>query len=296
MVINISAKQKSDIGTVFKEYLRGRYSGGLKIKRIQGKKARDDAFLAAYKRFSGCKAEAYKVATIYGIKVCPYCNINYTYVVKRGKKCVCRPDFDHFVAKTDCPKKALDIMNLIPCCQQCNSRVKHKKHFSRRSHIHPYYDDFDSCYRFDYRLRKKGLLSESNLEILLNVLDSSGRTGKFIADMELWPRYQNHKDFVYKVGDFTDGKIYPRLIRTYVGDIMTLNTFEANTSNTAETTGVALEAGNYLQVGSTGFLEVAKSSGTPVSTMSGLTGMVWKVIKIYTMPDSQQGVKIQRVQ
>lgn len=109
-------------------------------------------------------------------------------------------------------------------------------------------------------------------------------------------RYQNHKDFVYKVGDFTDGKIYPRLIRTYVGDIMTLNTFEANTSNTAETTGVALEAGNYLQVGSTGFLEVAKSSGTPVSTMSGLTGMVWKVIKIYTMPDSQQGVKIQRVQ
>lgn len=199
MVINISAKQKSDIGTVFKEYLRGRYSGGLKIKRIQGKKARDDAFLAAYKRFSGCKAEAYKVATIYGIKVCPYCNINYTYVVKRGKKCVCRPDFDHFVAKTDCPKKALDIMNLIPCCQQCNSRVKHKKHFSRRSHIHPYYDDFDSCYRFDYRLRKKGLLSESNLEILLNVLDSSGRTGKFIADMELWPRYQNHKDVVFSI-------------------------------------------------------------------------------------------------
>ena len=109
-------------------------------------------------------------------------------------------------------------------------------------------------------------------------------------------RYQSHKDFVYTVGDFTDGKIYPRLIRTYVGDIMTLNTFEANTSNTAETTGVDIEAGNYLQVGSTGFLEVAKSSGTAVSSISGLTGMVWKVVKIYTMPDGQQGVKIQRVQ
>ena len=77
---------------------------------------------------------------------------------------------------------------------------------------------------------------------------------------------------------------------------MTLNTFETNTSNTAETTGVDLEQGNYLQVGTTGFLEVAESSGSAVSSMSGLTDMVWKVVKIYTMPDGQQGVKIQRVQ
>jgi hypothetical protein len=108
-------------------------------------------------------------------------------------------------------------------------------------------------------------------------------------------RYQSHKDFVYKVGDFTDKKIFPRLIRTYVGDIMTTNTFEANTSNTAETTGVAIAEGNYLAPGTTGFLEVIKSSGTPVTTLPS-TGMAWKVIKIYTMPDGQQGVKLQRVQ
>ena len=109
-------------------------------------------------------------------------------------------------------------------------------------------------------------------------------------------RKQSHKDFVYKVEDFTDGKIYPRLIRTYVGDIMTTNTFEANTSDTAETTGVAIAEGNYLAPGTTGFLEVIKSSGTAVSSLSGVTGMAWKVVKIYTMPDGQQGVKIQRVQ
>ena len=101
-------------------------------------------------------------------------------------------------------------------------------------------------------------------------------------------RFQNHKDFVYKVGDFTDNKLYPRLIRTYVGDIMTTNTFEANTSNVAETTGVTIVNGNYLTVSNTGFLTVANSK--PAS------GMVWKVIKIYTMPDGQQGVKIQRIQ
>ena len=109
-------------------------------------------------------------------------------------------------------------------------------------------------------------------------------------------RKQRHRDFVYKVDDFTDGKIYPRLIRTYVGDIMTTNTFEANTSDTAETTGVEISEGNYLAPDATGFLKVIKSSGSAASTLSGVTGMAWKVVKIYTMPDGQQGVKIQRVQ
>lgn len=108
-------------------------------------------------------------------------------------------------------------------------------------------------------------------------------------------RFQSHKDFVYKTADFTDAKIYPRLIKTNVGDIFTTNTFEANTSNVAETTGVAISEGNYLQVGTTGFLTVAQSGGSAATTMPS-TGMVWKVIKIYTMPDGQQGVKIQRVQ
>ena len=109
-------------------------------------------------------------------------------------------------------------------------------------------------------------------------------------------RLQGHKDFVYKAEDFFDGKMYPRLIKTNVGDIFTTNTFEANTSNTAKTTGVTIVEGNYLAPGTTGFLEVITSSGSAASSLSGVTGMAWKVIKIDTMPDGQQGVKIQRVQ
>jgi hypothetical protein len=109
-------------------------------------------------------------------------------------------------------------------------------------------------------------------------------------------RKQSHKDFVYKVEDFTDGKMYPRLIKTNVGDIFTTNTFGANTSDTAETTGVAISEGNYLTPGTTGFLEVIKSGSDAASSLSGVTGMAWKVVKIYTMPDGQAGVKIQRVQ
>ena len=114
-------------------------------------------------------------------------------------------------------------------------------------------------------------------------------------------RYQAHKDFVYKTSDFTDGKIYPRLIRTYVGDILTTNTItKANTSNTAvlaESSGdLTVEIGNYLAPNANGFLDIIKSSGTAVSSLSGVTGMAWKVVKEYTMPDGTPGIKIQRVQ
>jgi len=114
-------------------------------------------------------------------------------------------------------------------------------------------------------------------------------------------RHQMHKDFVYKVGDFSDNKMYPRLIKTNVQDIYTTNTLEANTSAIAETTGVSVDLGYYLEVGSDGYLTVVKNSGTPVTTLANAktyatdASMLWKVVKVYTMPDGQDGIKIQRV-
>ena len=106
-------------------------------------------------------------------------------------------------------------------------------------------------------------------------------------------RKQNHKDFVYKATDFTDGMGYPRLIATEVGDIITTNTIAvANTSNEEKVvigTDATLVIGAYLVPStSTGFLEVANKK--PAS------GMVWKIVKVYIMPDGQPGFKIQRVQ
>lgn len=114
-------------------------------------------------------------------------------------------------------------------------------------------------------------------------------------------RRQNHKDFVYKASDFTDGKAYPRLIATEVGDIITTNTIHAsNTSNTAKVTigtEAELKVGTYLQPStSTGFLEVLKSGNTVVTSLTGVSGMVWKIVKVSTMPDGKPGFKIQRVQ
>lgn len=126
-------------------------------------------------------------------------------------------------------------------------------------------------------------------------LDGDGEFMLVYCEEKLYDeRKQNHKDFVLKATDFTDGKIYPRLIRTYVGDIYTTNSFvEANTSDSAEVAnGASISLGTYLQVDATnGFLKPAANQ-----SLGSLTGMVWKAVKIYTMPDGQDGVKIQRVQ
>lgn len=199
MIDNLTLKQKKEIGEILKKYLRGKESGYQKIKRIPNKVDRDAAFKKAYDLFSKSKEDAYKVANIYGLKVCPYCNINYTYVVIDEDDLVCRPDFDHFVRKDDCPKKALNVLNLVPSCQQCNSRVKNKKHFSLRHYIHPFYDNFDSCFKFDYNLIKPGLISDSNLEIEINPIKEQERTSNFINEMHLKARYQHHKNIVLSI-------------------------------------------------------------------------------------------------
>ena len=118
-----------------------------------------------------------------------------------------------------------------------------------------------------------------------------GQFAKYDYEKLYDERKQSHKDFVYKIEDFTDKKLFPRLIRTYVGDIMTTNTIAVpNTSDSVEVGTVSLTKGDYLTVGANGFLAKASGNGMPAS------GMVWKVVKEYTMPDGQPGVKIQRVQ
>lgn len=102
-------------------------------------------------------------------------------------------------------------------------------------------------------------------------------------------RRQSHKDFVLKATDFSDGYIYPRLLKTNIGDIYTTNTFGANTTGPdAAVAGIALEVGDTVDVGNDGFLKKVAASGTP-------TIPAFEVVKVYTMPDGQPGVKLQRV-
>ena len=76
----------------------------------------------------------------------------------------------------------------------------------------------------------------------------------------------------------------PRVFKTNVGDIYTTNMI-------AETT---LAVGNELYVGDKGIL--TKTKKTTADANGAVSGdMVWQVVKVYTMPDNQKGVKIMRI-
>ena len=70
----------------------------------------------------------------------------------------------------------------------------------------------------------------------------------------------------------------PRLIKTHVGDIIT--------TNMIKDASVALK--DKLVPGAKGILEVKANPAA--------TDMVWQVVKVYTMPDHQPGVKVMRIQ
>ena len=70
-----------------------------------------------------------------------------------------------------------------------------------------------------------------------------------------------------------DTTMVPRVFKTNVGDIYTTNTVKAET----------LEVGNVLTPGADGYLAVGEGD------------MKWQVVKVYTMPDGQKGVKIMRI-
>lgn len=69
-----------------------------------------------------------KIYTTLAVGVCPYCNRNYTSIFgenKKGNKI--RPSLDHFFTKKEFPFLALNLWNLIPSCDYCNSKVKYDK-------------------------------------------------------------------------------------------------------------------------------------------------------------------------
>jgi hypothetical protein len=89
---------------------------------------------------------------------------------------------------------------------------------------------------------------------------------------------QTLSDFALKQSEGVDGTIVPRVYKTNVGDIYTTNMVKQT-----DALGVV---GSKLVVGSAGVLELDNAA---------TTGMIWNVVKVYTMPDGQKAVKLQRI-
>ena len=96
---------------------------------------------------------------------------------------------------------------------------------------------------------------------------------------------ESYKDFALQASNFNGGVMAPRLFKTMVGDIYTTNCLEKAGSKGFTTVGTEeIEVGTELKINAAGFLSTA-----------GTSDIVFQVVKVYTMPDGQQGVKVMRI-
>ena len=113
-------------------------------------------------------------------------------------------------------------------------------------------------------------------------LNGNGEYMLVYSEVKLYDPRETYKDFVLTKDQSVDGKIYPRLIGTFPGDIITTNLVDV-------TTAKGSLAKKFLQVDSTtGFLKEVASS--PVEELA-----LWQVVKETTMPDGQYALKIVKV-
>lgn len=148
------------------------------------------------------------------IRVCPYCNRNYTFSVVKTKSPKVRAQFDHFIPKKKYPMFALCFYNLVPSCPICN-KLKGEQLVS----FNPYQEGFPFNQKFMLSKGENNLswihpTSESKISI------SNSNTNQNKKQFLLEELYQQHadiaKDIVMKAQAYNDN-YYDGIIHSFQG-------------------------------------------------------------------------------
>lgn len=134
------------------------------------------------------------------IKVCPYCNRSYTFIIK-GKQGV-RPELDHFYPRSVKAYKhlAISFYNLVPSCPTCN-RQKWTSIFD----FHPYYGMVDGSGKMPllkideskvtYDVNHHPILFPEKPEIMIENANANTTV------LKLESLYKHHSDYAKEILD-----------------------------------------------------------------------------------------------
>lgn len=109
------------------------------------------------------KYSAYDLAKKLDVRVCPYCNRNFTLTVLNPSKIngvrekICRPQFDHLLPKSEFVFLRISYYNLVPSCGTCN-HIKLDEDIDPENFSHPYFEGFENNGRFTIRPLSAGSL------------------------------------------------------------------------------------------------------------------------------------------
>lgn len=131
----------------------------------------------------------------------------------------------------------------------------------------------------DIEMLENGMFAKYDYENNEVNFTGAGEFMLVLNEVKLYDERETYKDFVMKKENYVGEEMVPRLFKTNIGDIFTTNCIGDGTQD------IAVEVGNKLNVNDKGYLVVGDDS----------KDMVWNVVKVYTMADGQDAVKIQRI-
>lgn len=164
------------------------------------KTAIEDAFY--YKEFR--KRELVELAKMLNVKVCPYCNMQYTLFAeeKDGEETedeLAKFQFDHFISKTDYPMFSMSLYNLIPSCAVCN-QGKYKGELPVE--LNPYYKDIHQLFHFEVKEPLDLLLGKKVDRVDIKTESTKGNeqiVNTYNNIFHISTLYSRHKDIVQEI-------------------------------------------------------------------------------------------------
>lgn len=130
--------------------------------------------------------------------------------------------------------------------------------------------------RYDYEQGKANIAGESEFLLVYN-------------EVKLYDKArQGYKDFALKVADSLGGVVTPRLFKVQEGDIFTTN-------NVVVTTDKATLKHKYVSIVANGTTKVGDLTEVGAATDQAVPGPVFQIVKVYTMPDGSDAVKLQHI-
>jgi hypothetical protein len=159
-------------------------------------------------RFRSAQNRGVWFASQMNIKVCPYCNSQYTLVVNRTNKgMLAKFQFDHFFPLEKFPYLSVSLFNIIPSCAACNHK-KSKTHLQIKKAYHPYHNSIGEFAEFKVnfpgnveKLSFPQLLSMDIDKIVIRFASKFKETKQIIEDYDILfdisSAYARHKDIAH---------------------------------------------------------------------------------------------------
>lgn len=113
--------------------------------------------------------QRHRLMYLIGLRVCPYCNMNYIVNYEHLGEKKSTADLDHFYSQSTYPEYSLCLFNFIPSCPICNSRFKLQSKMNVNEHIYPYEDGFEGKAKFKISNVVEALVNEEKPAITLDI-------------------------------------------------------------------------------------------------------------------------------